>query len=269
VSDRIPYLSFSKIDTIWKCGLQAKFRYVDKVPEPASGTFLFGKVIHKVMEVVLKEVQLGKPLPSEYDLCDRLPEVWKGEILEDEKRQGFTGWAWKDGDNLEAARADSVWLVKLVRAEVLPKIKPVLVEHKFNYGLSSARSGPFKVYGVLDLLEEGGRLTDWKTADRNVSDFAKELDLQFPGYSIFAKEYTKQEATECRKVFLIRNGKKPKLDEKPYLILERHRQWFREIAEAAWNAVQGDAWLPARDGSWYCSEKWCPFWAGCKGGLQP
>lgn len=264
MSEAIPYLSVSKLNAFTKCGLQARYRYRDHIPEPNLGKFHVGIVTHAVIERALREVLLGKGPPSLADMTDWIKPAWDEEIKEAESKDRFIGWLWDKGDSPEKGLRDILGMVTAFHGRILPKLKPVLVEHGFSFELDS-KCGPFKIYGYLDLLEEGGMLTDWKTADGSVSDNAKKLDLQFPGYSIFAREYTKLETTECRKVFLVRGTNE--IEVVKYTVDQRHRDWFTRVAAAVWQSVEADSFIPGT-GGWWCSEKWCSFWQGCQGELK-
>jgi len=265
MSDTIPYLSVSKINVFQRCPLQGKFRYVDKISEPALGVFLFGKVIHAAIERALRAVEIGGKLPSWQDMTDWLPGIFEAQVKEDEERATFTGWDWGD-DTITLQRKDAPALVKLVREDVLPSIKPVMVEGKFNFPLSS-KIGEFKIYGVIDLFEEGGMLTDWKTTSK-VSANAKKLDIQLPAYTIHTNSVygiPADDVNDARKIFLVR-GPKPKIESAKYKIHEGHRQWFRDQAARVWQMIEAEAFV-ANTSTWACSEKWCSFWQGCQSEL--
>lgn len=266
MSEAIPYLSVSKINVFTRCPLQGKFRYVDKIPEKALGVFLFGKVIHAAIERALRAVEVGGKLPSWQDMTDWLPSIFDSEIKEDEGRATFCGWDW-DEDTLDAQKTDAPKLVRMVREDVLPAIKPVLVEAKFNYALPS-KIGEFKIYGVIDLFEEGGMLTDWKTTSK-VSPNAKKLDIQLPAYTIHTNDVYHAPASavnEARKIFLVR-GSKPKIESVNYRIHEGHRQWFRDQAARVWQMIVAESFIGCT-GGWWCSADWCSYYAGCQGELQ-
>jgi hypothetical protein len=264
MSEAIPYLSVSKLNTFVKCGLQAKYRYLDHIPEPSLGVFHVGIVTHAVIERALRGVLLGKGSPSLADMTDWIKPEWDDAIKESEEKKSFCGWKWDEDDSPEKGLRDIPGMVKMWHGEILPKLKPTLVEHGFNFELDS-KCGPFKIYGFLDLMEESGLLTDWKTANGSVSANAKKLDLQFPGYSWFAREYTKQEVTQCRKVFLVRG--RNRIEQVPYTVDQRHRDWFARVAAAVWQSIEADSFIPNTSG-WWCAENWCSFWQGCQGELK-
>ena len=263
--NRIKYLSVSKISAAQKCPEQLRFRYEEHIPEPSSGTFHLGKVVHGVLERALRKVTLGESLPSHQDMDDMVGVVWEEIRKDEEHRENFICWQWDEDDPEEVAREGARDLVKLARTEVLEKIKPVFVEHDINMNLESD-IGPFRIYGIIDLMEEGGMITDWKTAYGKVSDFARKQDVQIDGYGTWHHLYTKQPVAPMRKLFLVRRkGKQPIVDVANYQVTEAHREWFKRIAGNVWKMVQAKAYVPNPSG-WWCSRDWCSFWGVCPQG---
>ena len=258
----VTYLSYSKIEKATLCPLSFKFKYIDHVPELSSGTMHGGSVVHKVIEFALEKVILGQPLPSAQDLDDLYPKKWQEIVAEEENKKSFIGWEWDDDSPESVMFPDCRALVKLAREEVLPKLKPKLVEHEINFDLDS-KIGPFRVNGYIDLVEEDGLITDWKTSAK-VSDRQRKMGLQMPCYaewSVGARNLPDDATVRARKVFLVR-GRKPHVVEVPFLVLPRHREWFRETAANVWLMVQGGGYTPNTN-TWMCSKNWCPYWEGC------
>lgn len=261
MSEQIKYLSVSKIQSLQMCPEAFRLKYIEKIPEPSSGRFHFGKVIHATIEKALRQVLLGNSLPSMGDMQDSISEIWEALHKEEEERPGFLTWDWSD-DSPEEAKKDAYPLVKLIREEVLPAIRPVHVEHGINQSIVGLDGQSFRVYGVIDLFEEGGMITDWKTANGKVSDMAKKQDCQIDGYGRWGHEYTKSEIVQMRKVFLVRNGARPKMEVKKYEVGEPHRKRFEQIAAHAWAVIQGGGYVP-NTSIWKCSAKWCSYWNIC------
>jgi PD-(D/E)XK nuclease superfamily len=264
MSDReITFLSYSKIDKATLCPLQFKFKYIDGIPEKASGTMHGGSVVHAVIEFALNQVILGTGLPSAQDLDDLYPKKWAELVAEEENKKDFIGWDWDDPESVMFPECRA--LVKLAREEVLPKLKPKFVEHEINFDLESP-AGPFRVNGYIDLVEEGGFITDWKTSTK-VSDRQRKMGLQMPCYAewaVGAMHLPDDAVVKTRKLFLIR-GRKPHVAEVILNVKPRHRQWFRETASAVWLMVKGGGY-PPNPNSWMCSPNWCPYYEGCLGG---
>lgn len=269
----LKWLSASKLGTAMRCPRQFYYRYVERMPELSLGVFFSGRVVHSCIERALKLVLGGAALPSAKDMDDWYLASWEEEKGREEDRDTFLAWNWGD-DSEKLAHVECRGLVALARKEVLPVIQPILVEHNFHMDLDVDGSGPFRIYGVIDLLEkrDGSKLlTDWKTA-KKVSQNARTLDIQFMCYGAFLHEFYGDElvdpgtsATRARKVFLIR-GKKPRVEQVEYRILQEHRDFFTTVAGAAWKMVLGGGYVPNTSG-WWCNPDWCSFYGECRGGF--
>jgi len=265
VTEEVKHLSPSKIEGT-KCMESFRLRYVEKIPEPSGGTFLAGRVVHGVLERAMKRVMLGSGLPSAKEADDWFVALWKEEEEGEEAKPAFMGWNWDEnrGDSKEKAYRECRALVPFALTDVVPGIKPRLIEEdaKMNY---ESELGPFLVWGRLDLYEEGGIVSDWKTT-RKVSKNATESWLQLAHYSRYAHEVMEgPEVTRCRKIFLIR-GATPKADLAWYDLTPAKRAWFARVAAEVWKAVKTNTFVPNPSG-WWCSSDWCSYWAICQGEL--
>jgi len=257
----IKFLSPSKISALQMCGEYVRLKYIEKIPERSSGTFQFGKVVHAVIEKALRQVILGNKLPSAKDMTDAIPGTWDAVWAEEEGKDGFIGWEWNEGDSPESAKADVAPLIALCRNEVLEKIRPVHVEHDWNVTMDDGAGGSFRIYGIIDLLEQGGLVTDWKTANGKVSPFARKHDVQIDAYGYWVSSYMSLDVVQMRKVYLVRS-KRPKIDAQKYEVGPMHRARFEQMARAAWRLIQADGYV-ANPNTWKCSEKFCSYWSIC------
>jgi CRISPR/Cas system-associated exonuclease Cas4 (RecB family) len=263
--DLMRHLSPTKIEGMMKCGLAVKFRYIDKIPEPAVGVMVAGSAVHAVLERALKQRILGAPLPSAADMVDWFGPAWDEQINERESKEGFSAWDWGD-ENADAVKEECKRLVEFTRLQVLDAIKPKVIEHECKTRFESA-AGDFLVWGYIDLLEEDGLLSDWKTT-KKVSANAQKLGMQLPYYSyevIHLMGLKPDAAINARKIFLVR-GKKPKVEVARYSVTQSQRKWFADVAAECWKATQSDAYVPNTSG-WWCSAKFCSFYAMCQGEL--
>jgi DNA helicase-2/ATP-dependent DNA helicase PcrA len=71
----ISYISYSQLDTFMTCPLQYKYRYVVKIPVPASAALSFGDTLHQTMYAFYIKVREGKS-PSFEDLLKIYEEKW-------------------------------------------------------------------------------------------------------------------------------------------------------------------------------------------------
>jgi hypothetical protein len=259
------HLSPSKIEGMMKCALAVKFRYIDKIPEPAVGVMAAGSAIHAVLERALKQRMLGAPLPSAADMVDWFDPAWDEQIKDRESKDGFTAWDWGDEDPKDV-QEQCKRLVEFTRIHVLDAIKPKVIEHECKTRFESS-VGDFLVWGYIDLLEENGLLSDWKTTTK-VSPNAKKMGMQLPYYSyevINLMGLKPDTVVDARKIFLIR-GRRPGWDVVKYRVTLGRRKWFADAARECWKATQSDAYVPNTSG-WWCGAKWCSFYAMCQGEL--
>jgi CRISPR/Cas system-associated exonuclease Cas4 (RecB family) len=257
----VKFLSPSKVAMLQMCGEAFRLKYIEKISEPSSGTFQFGKVVHAVIEKALRQVILGSKLPSAKDMTDTVPEVWDAVYAEEEGKPGFIGWDWGEDDSPEKAKADIAPLVAVAREEVLRDIRPVHVEHGWNVMMDDGDGGQFRIYGIIDLLEQGGLVTDWKTANGKVSPFARKHDVQIDAYGYWVHQYMGLDVVKMRKVYLVRS-KRPKVDCERYEVGPAHRERFERIARAAWRLIQSGGFV-ANPNTWKCSPKFCGYWKIC------
>lgn len=263
---KVKHLSVTKIEAAMKCPLQFKFRYVDRIPEPSLGSFLGGRVVHKVIERALNRVMLNQGLPDAKEMDDWYLEEWEAHVREEESKEDFIGWVFSKDDSMERSFAECRALIPFTRTEVLPGLRPKLVEHGFKMEFPSP-VGSFLVWGYIDLFEEDEVLSDWKTTLGKPSKNQLKMGMQFPGYSWKIKEFTRKDATACRKIFLLR-GQKPNLKVQKYTVTQAHRDWFAFVASEVWKMCQAEAYV-ANPNGWWCSPGWCSHWGSCPhGSLQ-
>lgn len=261
-------LSVSKIEKAMLCPMAFKFQYIDRIPQPSSGRFLAGNVVHEIMEVALREYAKSGKYPEAKALDDLYEPTWAQKTQEEEARQDFLGWDWEPDDPMEKAKADYRHLIRVAREQILPTIKPWMlgkepvIEYRIDLELRS-EMGPFKLLGYADFLDDSGFLGDWKTTENKVSDRAKRMWLQFAGYSLWAYPIVGQENLKCQKIFLVR-AKKPYFERCEFVITAKHREYFVKVAAAVWQMVQAGAYIPVTD-TWFCKPGWCGYYAGCQG----
>lgn len=257
------HLSPTKIEGFLKCPKQVRLRYVEKVQELESGFLMSGNAVHAVLERALKRVILGGKIPDRNEADDWFLAAWDSEKKEREEKPRFIGWLWDEPE--EKTKNECRALIPFALTEILPVIKPRLVEEEAKLYYDSEIGG-FLVWGQLDLLEEDGVLSDWKTT-KKVSKNARDSWLQLGHYSRYVHEVVGgSEVTPARKIFLIR-GAAPKVDVVKYEITPAMRAYFSEVAAEVWKAVRANSYVPNTNG-WWCDPDWCPFYGPCQGELK-
>lgn len=260
-------LSPSKVECAIKCPMAFRNRYVLKLPEPSAGVLHAGIVFHDVMEQAQKTILLGQPLPSTKDLDDLFVAAWARKAKETEEKESFLTWEYNDGDPEEEVYAQTRSLVPLAHTEVLPHLKPKIVEESFFFEVDRQGSGPFRVYGRIDFMDDDLVLGDWKTAKDKVSKNAEKLGAAMMAYSVWHHDYTGVEVTQAKKIFMVRRARKPKVEVRKYEIKNVHREWFCDTASEVWKMVLGGGY-PPNTTTWACSPKFCSFYQMCQGEIQ-
>jgi hypothetical protein len=263
---KVKWLSVSKVGVAMRCPRQFKFRYIEKIPEPSSGVMLAGRVVHSVLEKALRQLKGGDGLPSAQDMDDWYEPIWDEHVKEEEEKDNFLNWQWDENDPEADVKKGSRELVRVAREEILDKIKPDLIEHNMHFDLEDAEGNKFRVYGVLDIFEQDGMLSDWKTA-KAVNANNSKLDIQFMGYSWWHKDHTGKKVTPARKIFLVRQKRRCKLEVKEYKVKKYHREFFATVAGEVWALCQRGTGFVANTNGWWCSRKMCGFFEGCQGDL--
>jgi len=62
--------------------------------------------------------------------------------------------------------------------------------------------------------------------------------------------------------------KGPVLQQVKGKITPTDRAWFFDAVNQVHRAIKAGVALPAPEGAWYCSKKWCGYWEQCKGRKQ-
>lgn len=259
----------TKIEKFLQCPLAFKYRYIDKIPETSNGVVHAGRVVHDIIEYALKEWARTGSYPDWKTMDDRFLPTWDRKIQEEEAKETFVGWQWDPEDPPEKLKEECRPLVRLAREEALPKIRPMIVENgpvvEYRVDLEfKSDVGPFKTLGFIDLLDDTGVLSDWKTT-KKVSGRAKKGWMQAASYSFWVYPIIGEEVVKSQKIFLVR-GDEPHVEYAPTEVGPSHRAWFAKIAAEVWKSVHYGVY-PARSEGWWCSPKFCSFFGPCQEGV--
>lgn len=263
-------LSVSKIEKFLQCPRAFKYQYVDKIPQLSSGIVHGGRVVHDIIEHALKEWARTGVYPDWKTLDDMYEPTWERKVREEEEKPWFVGWQWDPEDPEEKMRAECRPLVRLAREEALPNFRPMILENgpvvEYRVDLEfKSDVGPFKTLGYIDLLDDTGVLSDWKTT-KKVSKQAKKGWLQAASYSFWVYPTVGDEVVKSQKIFLVR-GETPHIEYAPTEVGPSHRKWFAEIASQVWKSIYYGAY-PARSEGWWCDQKFCSFYGPCQEGIE-
>jgi hypothetical protein len=248
-----PRYSQSELKTFLQCGKRWEFRYLKNLKIPPSAALTVGSAVDTaVSRNLAQKIQSGRDLAADEVL---------GEFSDDfERRRAETEWAEEDPGKQKDLGAR---LVALHHARAAPRIDPATVQERFL--LRTDRG--YDLEGVMDLTEKSGVIADTKTSRVPYGPEALEKNLQ-PALYDFAYEQTRgKPATGFRFDVLVKGGsrKAPELQRIEGRLTPEDRDWLFENADRVHKAITAGVALPASEGSWYCSKKWCGYWEQCKG----
>lgn len=258
-----PHLSISQINMLQRCGLQYDYRYVQGKRVPPGIAMITGTGVHKAVEVNLTTKRdTGVLLPEDAvaDAArDAVNAAWDEEepmIAPEEKETPVTVLRGQSVDT-------SVSLSLLHHREAAPLIVPVELERRFRI-----ETGEFAydLMGVID-VQEPDRVIDTKTASKSKTQTDVDTSIQLTAYHLAIEKLTGEPVTEVGFDVLVAT-KQPKFQ--PLRSTRSpvdHIRLFNRVARAA-DVIKAGAFMPAEEGAWVCSPKFCGYWDDCPFGRK-
>lgn len=254
-----PHLSASQLDTFCRCPEQWRRRYIDKDVIPPGIALAKGKGFHTGAETNMRQkIETHEDL-SATDIVDVSIAAFEAEahggvaFTDDEQSRGPSVVIGEAKDSLRS-------LATLHAEKQAPDYQPVLVEQTVRITLPSA---PRDLLGVIDLADDKHRVTDFKTASRKKSQSDADDSVQLTIYASSFNALMGFEPSEVRLDSAIQT--KTKVD-RQVLTSQRGVADFSALASrinVVSSAIQAGIFPPASPGSWWCSPRWCGYWATC------
>ena len=250
------HLSASQISLYLDCSLKYKFHYIDQIPKPfkPSGVF-FGKVIHSALEWLNKERQMGNHVTLE-----KLFKIFETDWFAYKVEETIL---FKEGETEEKLILKGKELLSLYFHQ---QNEPVLVaEHPFQIPLISQTGEVLEVplYGVIDLIEKGDVIVEFKTSQRIMDTFQILNSLQLTAYS-YAYEFLFQKRPKGLKIVNLIKAKNPKIEVIQTTREKKDYQRLFLLAKKVLEAIKAQIFFPKP--SFKCKEceyqEYCQKWEG-------
>ena len=243
------HLSYSSLQQYLTCPRQWCFQRIDGVKKPVSGALFLGSTVHSALAYHFK----NSPVVEETLLF--FQQAWKDRsALKEDSWNGFIEWERSEQD----LRDLGLELLQLYLKEVVPKLKPVLVEQEFTRSINGV---PF--IGRLDLVDQSGRVIDYKVkgrfwADPKVRARELALDLQPTAYGFLLGG-----PIEFSYHYLLKT-KIPSLHIQTVRVPSSQIRWFGEsLLPSVLEAILSGA-FSCNPSTWHCSPRFCPYWNICR-----
>lgn len=264
-----PFFSPTQLAMLRRCPLQYYYRYVEGLKVPPGISLLRGIAVHDAAEKNLRhKMSTGGLLPKDTvaDIArDSFEAQWQKEppmLDDDEKERGV------DAVRGEAVDA-SVRLAVVHHEQLAPTIEPEHIERGFKIEIED---GPYDLLGYLDLQEalpeenERGeevawhRVRDLKTSRKSPAADAAAKSDQLTCYSLAVAVLDGETPRELAIDTLVDLKKEPKVVTQLTRRSDVDHQRLLDLVARAGKVVAAGNFLPADEGSWVCSSRWCGYY---------
>lgn len=247
-------LSVSSINTYLRCPLRWKRRYVDREYEPSSGAMILGSAVGAA-EAASDQQQIDTgERHTTAEVLDLFADEW-------DDRAGREEVAW-EGTRPGDIKDTGVAVVKAYEETVVPGLQPVSVEREFMLRFPGV---DWAFTGFLDLEEADGTVSDRKVRGRKLSAGDAHIDLQPTAY-LLARRTEGNPAPGFAFHAMVKT-------KTPYAEVVRTERTDRQLdafvdrvlgiaAEIHWR-LEHDVWAGTAPGTWWCSARFCGYYAQC------
>lgn len=265
---KLDHVSPSTLGQAAKCGEQLRFR-LQEGPEPPGFALIRGRAVAESIERnMTAKLNGGDPRPLE-----ELGQIAHDAVLRELEVGSVRLDLAEDGEVLTFAEArgrtidDAVTLAALHAHAAAPNILPTAVEARVE--LSSSRL-PVKLVGVLDLIAEdrngGETIRDAKANGKRPDASSADDSDQLTAYDALYRGLRGKAPSGLILDHLVLPTKTlgPRYFE--HQAPARTPADFDALAgriERVVRAVDAEVWIPAPEGAWWCSEKFCGYWSRC------
>lgn len=231
-----------------------EFRYLrgEKIP-PTAALTLGSSVDEAISTNLAQKIETGSDLPEE--------EVLDTFSTQFDQRKSETEW--KEDEDPGSQKDMGARLVAVHHREAAPAIEPETVQEAFVLETTAG----YDLEGVIDHTEKGGVVVDTKTSRLPYDGNAVERSLQPTLYDFAYEQIRGEKARGFRYDVLVKpTARMPaRLQKVEGKVSACDREWMFETITQVHKAIQAGVAMPAPEGSWYCSPKWCGYWNQCKG----
>jgi putative RecB family exonuclease len=248
-------LSPSQINLYLTCSLKYRFQYIDRLPKLThSASLVFGGAIHAALEWLHKERKKGKPPPLD-EILRVFEADWNAQIF------GETVAFADNGDSPEAMIRKGKELLSQFFHQFACSVKEA--ELHFQLPLVHPTTGEVvdvPLRGVIDLVEEGDVLDEFKTSQKSWSASDLPDNVQLTAYAYAYRMLFGHPAKMLRIVNLVRT-KNVKIE--PMTTERGEADYARlfHLGKEVRKGVTGQVFIPSR-GCWMCKD--CEYDRDCR-----
>lgn len=264
----VKHLSPSSVSLFKQCPEKWKRRYIDREYESTSPAALLGTVVGAAeRDSFNQKIETGLALTT-VEVLDAYTCAWDLTV---DREGDNVDW---DGERPGRVKDSGARVLPVYHRHVAPTVNPIATERRFTVRPADV---DWTFEGYFDVEEEDA-VDDVKVRGRQrglVSAEEAQGSYQATAY-LFAR---RAEGNPARRGFafhnLVRPPKSGEVSPRDVLVTPTHRtdeqldafliELYEIAAEIAWRA-EYEVWTGPPRGVWWCSQRWCGYWQGCRFG---
>lgn len=253
-----PHLSYTQLNMLLRCGEQYRRRYIEGERVPPGSAGALGKSFHLAQESNYRQKITSKqdlPVEAVTAAFSDAFDVESNDVLWTPE-EAEAGIAKVKGD----LKDEGVKLVEVYHTEVAPAVQPESCEEVIPVALEGF---PYDLKCVVDLVDDKQVVHDSKTRGKSPTAEEANKSMQLTAYALAYRVSRKEQERGLQLDVAVRN-KNPKIVTLPTQRTNEQIGRFLETMARAAEAIQGGVFLPAPEGAWYCSPKFCGYYGTCK-----
>lgn len=253
-----PHLSYTQLNMLLRCGEQYRRRYLEGERVPPGSAGALGKSFH-----LAQESNYRQKITSKRDLPVKAVTAAFSDAFDVESKDVL--WTPEEAEAGIAKvkgelKDEGVKLVEVYHTEVAPAVQPESCEEIIPVALDGF---PYDLKCVVDLVDDQQIVHDSKTRARSPTAEEADKSMQLTAYALAYRVSRKEQEKGLQLDVAVRN-KTPKIVTLPTKRTNEQIGRFLETMARAATAIQGGVFLPAPEGAWYCSSKFCGYYGTCK-----
>lgn len=254
-------LHFTAIDMLSRCGEQYRRRYVQNEKIPPGVAVIVGSATHRCIAGNMRhKMETGALLLAETCAAfarDAVNKTWaeEGVLLNDDERQMDLG-------KVRGAAVDkAVRLSVLHHQRIAPLVQPTHVERAWTLALPGYPD--LDLAGTIDIQEGSTCIRDSKTSAMSPAWNVADNSDQLTAYALAAQVLDGAMPGRLALDYLVDLKRGPKVETRVTTRTADDSRVFLRRVEAAINALDKGAFVPARQTDWWCSLRWCGYASTC------
>lgn len=244
----LEHLSYSSISLYLDCPEAWRRKYIAQEPTKKTASLAFGSAFHKTIEDAIMNTQ--------YDWANIWSKHFESEFTSDIQLD--------EGETREQHYNEGIRL--LTHPDIngcVRNIQPLNIETIEKYVELHVPGVPIPIIGYIDIILDDGTPADFKTSARSWTQDQANSSLQTLFY-LAALNQAGFDVNWRFKHFIFVKTKTPQVQ-----ILEHSHKpgelfFLFEMIKRVWGGISKE-YFPLNPTTWRCNEKYCDFYANCRG----